>query len=113
MCGFIGYLNLQEVNQKFHEDFLSKVDGTQNHRGPDVQGAIQVGPCGLSHQRLKIIDLRDLANQPMANEDESLWLVFNGEIYNSNELRSRYALDKKGHTFRSRMDGEVILHLYE
>lgn len=85
------------------------------HRGPDATGAddMQRGDwsCHIAQTRLAINDLTDSGNQPLYNEDETLALVFNGEIYNSPDLR-RYC-EAKGHTFRSRSDGEVILHLWE
>jgi asparagine synthase (glutamine-hydrolysing) len=80
------------------------------HRGPDGLGLHLDGPAALGHRRLKIIDLSDAAREPMTNEDESLWLVFNGEIYNFLELRKDL---ETRHRFRSQGDGEVILHLYE
>lgn len=85
------------------------------HRGPDAQSSMAWSGEGSSwalvHSRLSIVDLSAAGEQPMANEDGSLVMVFNGEIYNSPELR-RYC-EAKGHTFRSSMDGEVILHLWE
>lgn len=81
------------------------------HRGPDDHGYLIDGPCALGHRRLSIIDLRPEAGQPMTNEDGSIALVVNGEIYNFQELRRE--LQSKGHRFRSRSDSEVIVHLYE
>lgn len=81
------------------------------HRGPDADGTWNHGPCALGHRRLSIIDLRPEANQPFLNEDNTLVLVANGEIYNFNDLRAE--LVQKGHRFRSDSDNEVILHLYE
>jgi asparagine synthase (glutamine-hydrolysing) len=83
------------------------------HRGPDASG-LYVSPsaaAGLGFRRLKIVDLSDVANQPMPNEDGSVQLVFNGEIYNFQGLRDDLA--RRGHRFRSRSDTEVIVHLYE
>jgi asparagine synthase (glutamine-hydrolysing) len=80
------------------------------HRGPDAEGIHIEGPIGLGHRRLSIIDLSEAAQEPIASEDESLWLVFNGEIYNFRELRR--SLESRHH-FRSQGDAEVILHLYE
>jgi asparagine synthase (glutamine-hydrolysing) len=80
------------------------------HRGPDDEGVWCDREAGLAARRLKIVDLVG-GHQPMANEDASGWLVFNGEIYNYRELRHR--LEAKGHRFQSRSDGETILHLYE
>ncbi len=81
------------------------------HRGPDGEGAHISGNVGLVHRRLAIIDLSSDALQPMTNEDGSLWLVFNGEIYNFIEIREE--LLQKGHRFHSHSDSEVILHAYE
>jgi len=81
------------------------------HRGPDGEGSRICENTGLVHRRLSIIDLSPDGLQPMTNEDSSLWLVFNGEIYNFVELREE--LLKKGHTFYSKSDTEVILHAYE
>jgi len=90
---------------------LEKMSESLAHRGPDGQGIYIKGRTALAHRRLAIIDLSDDAIQPMANEDESLWLIYNGEIYNFVELRAE--LIAKGHTFRSKTDSEVILHAYE
>ena len=79
------------------------------HRGPDGEGAHFDGPVALGHKRLAIIDL-DTGQQPMCNEDGSIWITFNGEIYNFVELRRELA---RHHTFRTQSDTEVILHLYE
>jgi asparagine synthase (glutamine-hydrolysing) len=81
------------------------------HRGPDGLGSEIRGCMGMVHRRLAIIDLSDEGLQPMTSEDKSLWLVYNGEIYNYIELRGE--LIRKGHTFRSQSDTEVILHAYE
>jgi asparagine synthase (glutamine-hydrolysing) len=81
------------------------------HRGPDDAGLHIDGAVGLGHRRLSILDLSTAGHQPMSNEDGTVWLVFNGEIYNYVELAS--ALRARGHTFRSATDSEVIIHLYE
>jgi asparagine synthase (glutamine-hydrolysing) len=83
---------------------------TLAHRGPDDEGCHVDGAVALGHRRLSIIDLSEAAREPISNEDGSLWLVFNGEIYNFRELRRQL---ERRHRFRSRNDGEVILHLYE
>jgi len=79
------------------------------HRGPDGQGIFTRGPVGLGHRRLSIIDLEG-GRQPMSNEDDSIWITFNGEIYNYPEIRR--GLEAR-HRFKTRSDTEVILHLYE
>jgi len=81
------------------------------HRGPDDKGQYTHGPISIAHRRLSIIDLTDSASQPMKNEDETLYIVFNGEIYNYRELRDE--LISLGHVFSSSSDTEVILHSYE
>ncbi len=81
-----------------------------HHRGPDDEGYYAKGPAALGHRRLSIIDL-DAGRQPIANEDETVWIVFNGEIYNFQVLRSD--LISRGHRFRTHTDTEVIVHLYE
>jgi asparagine synthase (glutamine-hydrolysing) len=80
------------------------------HRGPDAEGSLIDGPVALGHRRLSIIDLSEAAREPLPNEDGSLWLVFNGEIYNFRELREELGAR---HRFRTKGDAEVILHLYE
>ena len=82
-----------------------------NHRGPDDEGAFVRGNVGLGHKRLSIIGLGNSGRQPMSNEDGSIWIVFNGEIYNYPELRQE--LEKNGHRFSSQTDTEIIIHLYE
>ena len=89
---------------------LERMNGTLTHRGPDDEGYYLSGPVGLAMRRLSIIDL-STGRQPITNEDESLWIVFNGEIYNYPELRTD--LISHGHRFRTKTDTEVILHLYE
>jgi asparagine synthase (glutamine-hydrolysing) len=81
------------------------------HRGPDAEGIHTAPYIGLGERRLSIIDLSEDANPPLANEDCSLWVVFNGEIYNFAELRA--GLIAEGHVFRTSTDTEVLLHLYE
>ncbi len=93
-------------------DVVAKMAATLRHRGPDGSGLHVDGPVGLGHTRLKIIDLSEAASQPMSNEDGTLWIVFNGEIYNFKELRKRLEKDH-GHVFRSSSDTEVVLRLYE
>jgi asparagine synthase (glutamine-hydrolysing) len=110
MCGIVGKLN-SDRQQPVDADLIDRMSGAIAHRGPDADGKYVSGPIGLGHRRLSIIDLSSSGSQPMSNEDGSMWIVFNGEIYNFQELRDR--LLKRGHTFRSRTDTEVIIHLYE
>jgi len=118
MCGICGILDFEGTH--FSRDTLKAMTDSLVHRGPDGEGFYmstahspggRIVRLGLGHRRLKIIDLSEAASQPMSNEDRSLWIVFNGEIYNYLELQA--ALKARGHLFRSRTDTEVILHLYE
>ncbi len=109
MCGFVGVVQFRD--EKVEHDLLRRMTAALAHRGPDDEAVFLQGPVGLGFRRLSIIDLSRSARQPMANEDRSLHLVFNGEIYNHLSLRAE--LEELGHRFRSRTDGEVILHGYE
>jgi asparagine synthase (glutamine-hydrolysing) len=112
MCGICGVVNLRSAAPPVGAATLRAMADTLRHRGPDAEG-IYVGPhqdVGFGFRRLSIIDLAT-GDQPMANEDESLWMVFNGEIYN--HAAHRPGLEARGHRFRSQCDAEVILHLYE
>lgn len=110
MCGVAGFL---ATDPRAPADLAAtkRIADAIAHRGPDSAGFFSDGPCALGHRRLSIIDLSPEANQPMFNEDRSIVAVVNGEIYNFVELREE--LTRKGHTFRSRSDNEVVLHLYE
>jgi asparagine synthase (glutamine-hydrolysing) len=110
MCGICGILNFDPA-APVDPAVLKGMADLLAHRGPDGEGFHREGPVGLGHRRLAIIDLSEAATQPMANEDETLWIVFNGEIYNFQSLRDD--LLRRGHTFRSKSDTETILHLYE
>src|ERR1051326_5827978 len=112
MCGICGVVNLRPAAPAVEAATLRAMSDTLRHRGPDAEG-IYVAPrqeAGYGFRRLSIVDLAT-GDQPMANEDESIWLVFNGEIYN--HAAHRPGLEGRGHRFRSRCDAEVILHLYE
>lgn len=109
MCGIAGQYCLD--GKAPDGDLLAAMAERLAHRGPDGQGMKICGSTGLVHRRLAIIDLTDEGLQPMTNEDGTLWLVFNGEIYNYVELREE--LLQKGHCFHSHSDTEVILHAYE
>ena len=109
MCGIAGIYNFKTLTP-VTQSLLKAMTDTLVHRGPDDEGFYVSGPVGLGHRRLSIIDLEG-GHQPIANEDETVWVVFNGEIYNFGELHED--LVKKGHTFKTRSDTEVIVHLYE
>ena len=109
MCGICGKINFN--NQPVEESLLKRMAGVLSHRGPDDEGIYIKKNIGLGHRRLSIIDLSPLAHQPMSNEDGTIWIVYNGEIYNFPELREY--LIRRGHTFRSKSDTETIIHLYE
>ena len=109
MCGICGKLAF-DSGQKVPAELVDRMMRVISHRGPDGQGKYLSGPVGLGHARLAIIDL-STGDQPMTNEDGTIWLVYNGEIYNFQELRD--GLIKKGHIFCSKCDTEVIIHLYE
>lgn len=109
MCGFVAVLRLDDRAPR--DPILREMRDTMEHRGPDSEGAFVADRVGLAHRRLSILDLSTAGHQPMSNEDGTLWLVFNGEIYNYVELRRE--LRNRGHRFSSSTDSEVILHLYE
>jgi asparagine synthase (glutamine-hydrolysing) len=108
MCGIAGKLNLD--GRPVDPALITRMASVLSHRGPDEMGAHVSGAIGLASRRLSIIDV-DGGRQPIANEDGTVWVVLNGEIYNFVELRT--ALEQRGHTFRTRTDTEVIVHLYE
>ena len=109
MCGIIGEISTKKIGI---EKFIQMRDELK-HRGPDDAGLYinKKGNVALGHRRLSIIDLTSSGKQPMSNENNELWLTFNGEIYNYIELREE--LIKKGHEFKSKTDSEVVIHAYE
>jgi len=109
MCGICGKLNF-ERDRPVDRELLRRMMETIEHRGPDGGGEYIAGPVGLGHRRLSIIDL-NTGSQPISNEDGTVWVVYNGEIYNYRELRTE--LEGLGHRFKSTSDTEVIVHLYE
>src|SRR5580765_2906686 len=109
MCGIAGKV-LFDSGAKAEPAEIQAMLTPMIHRGPDGHGIHLDRNAGLGHLRLSIIDL-STGSQPMANEDNSVWISFNGEIYNYQELREK--LLAKGHVFRSRSDTEVIIHAYE
>jgi asparagine synthase (glutamine-hydrolysing) len=119
MCGICGKLNFDF--REIQESLIKRMCRSFSYRGPDDEGiyissetnggAMQRSRVALGHQRLSIIDLSVAARQPMSNEDGSIWITYNGEIYNYRRLADE--LKKKGHQFKSDTDTEVLLHLYE
>jgi asparagine synthase (glutamine-hydrolysing) len=109
MCGICGKLSLDR-DLTVPPALIRAMADTIRHRGPDDEGYYVSGPVGLGFRRLSIIDLHT-GHQPLSNEDGTVWIVFNGEIYNYLELRA-WLIDK-GHSFKTRTDTEVIVHLYE
>lgn len=116
MCGIAGIASFSE--EKIDRDIIKRMRDVLRHRGPDDEGIYLSNlenpnsrlKVGLGHRRLSIIDLEG-GHQPMSNEDKTVWIVYNGEIYNFPELREE--LLKKGHQFTTNSDTEVIIHLYE
>ncbi len=109
MCGIAGRFHPVRVPDAagWHE----RADALLAHRGPDGSGHYRDARCELVHRRLALLDLSPTGHQPMANEDASVYVVFNGEIYNHPELRAE--LTGRGHAFRGTSDTEVLVHLYE
>jgi asparagine synthase (glutamine-hydrolysing) len=109
MCGIAGILNF-DAQRPVAEAALRRAAATIAHRGPDGEGVWAAPGIGLAHRRLSIIDLEG-GDQPIGNEDGSIQVVFNGEIYNYRQLRDE--LHRQGHRFRTNSDTEVLVHLYE
>lgn len=111
MCGILGQFN--HNNLRINEQLFDKMRDTQAHRGPDNAGSwfSDDGFIALGHRRLSFLDLSETGHQPMSNEDNTLWLTCNGEIYNYKELRALLII--KGHAFKSASDSEVLIHGYE
>jgi asparagine synthase (glutamine-hydrolysing) len=109
MCGFSGYLDMRH-ERAAEREVLVRMTERLAHRGPDSSGYLVEGPLGFGFRRLSIIDL-ETGDQPITNEDGSVVLMCNGEIFNYRELRE--GLVRKGHSFRTNTDVEVLVHLYE
>ena len=106
MCGIAGVVNAAGIEP----DHVRKMIDLVHHRGPDEQGVERLGPAVVGHVRLAVVDPEN-GHQPMSNEDGTVWVSFNGEIYNYVELREE--LKSRGHRFKSRCDTEVLVHLWE
>lgn len=118
MCGICGKISYD--SQPISQELLLQMGCSLSNRGPDDDGiylknriadCVQQANVGLGHTRLSIIDLSKAGRQPMSNEDQTVWITYNGEIYNFREIRAE--LQRKGHAFNSNTDTEVIVHLYE
>ncbi len=119
MCGICGKINIE--GKEIRRELIARMNSVLSHRGPDDEGIYINNPSpgasqamasvGLGHKRLSIIDLSEAGRQPMSNEDGSIQMVFNGEIYNFKALKKE--LEQNGHIFTSQTDCEVIIHLYE
>ncbi|MBL8955766.1 MAG: asparagine synthase (glutamine-hydrolyzing) [Myxococcaceae bacterium] len=110
MCGIAGVVQLDTRSEPPSHEALARMAGALHHRGPDARGLYRDAHAGLAHTRLSIIDLKS-GQQPLSNADGSLWLTFNGEIFNYVELRAE--LETLGHRFKTKSDTEVIVHAYE
>ena len=115
MCGIVGAFSFARKDFRVTESYVTCMRDTMAHRGPDGASTwvSKDGTIGFGHRRLAIIDLTDIANQPMSNEDGTLWLVFNGEIYNHADIRAE--LERiGGHYWKTHhSDTEVIVHAFE
>jgi asparagine synthase (glutamine-hydrolysing) len=115
MCGIVGTLVFKSSSFTVTESYITRMRDTMVHRGPDG-GGVWIAPdrkIGLGHRRLSIIDLSQVANQPMSNEDGTVWIVFNGEIYNHAEIRSELKRIGNHQWKTDHSDTEVILHAFE
>jgi len=110
MCGIVGIVN-GAGGEPVDRELLERMTKRLAHRGPDDEGIFLDGTMGFGHRRLSIVDLSPSGHQPMTNEDGSVWITFNGEIYN--HLALRRELTSRGHRYHSQSDTETILHLYE
>src|SRR5579885_2395362 len=108
MCGIAGYVS--NDGQAADRGIVERMTATLSHRGPDGEGFFVDGPAALGHRRLSIIDVAGGA-QPLSNEDGTVWVTYNGELYNELELRRE--LEAKGHRYRTASDTESLVHLYE
>src|SRR3954464_3044061 len=109
MCGICGQFNFS-THYGVEPETIRRMTDSIAHRGPDDEGYFVAGEVGLGFRRLSIIDLEG-GHQPMSDSEGSVWVVFNGEIYNFPELKRE--LEAFGHTFRTRCDTEVIVHGYK
>jgi len=113
MCGICGIMNLGPPDNGGCNGLIDRMTKTLAHRGPNDRGTWCGDRIALGHRRLSVIDLSEAGRQPMGNEDGSIQIVYNGEVYNFRELKKKHTLAERGHIFRSRTDTEVLIHLYE
>src|ERR687884_366802 len=110
MCGINGIAFSSRSRRMIDARVLERMRDVITHRGPDEAGLFVDGNVGLGHRRLSIVDVAS-GQQPMTNEDVTLHITYNGEIYNHTDFRQQ--LEARGHRYRTRSDTETILHLYE
>ncbi|NIT13498.1 MAG: asparagine synthetase B, partial [Candidatus Dadabacteria bacterium] len=110
MCGIVGYC---DCNNKVDKNVLISMRDTLSHRGPDDKGEYvdEKNNIGLAHTRLSILDVSSLGHQPMSNDSGTVWVTYNGELYNFKEIREE--LRGFGHSFKSNSDTEVLIKAYE
>lgn len=113
MCGICGILSLGERSAPPDGALVERMTDKLAHRGPNDRGTWCNERIALGSRRLSVIDLSRAGHMPMGNEDGSVQIVYNGEVYNFKELKKRHALEERGHIFRSQTDTEVLIHLYE
>src|ERR1700693_2981681 len=109
MCGIAGFAT--KTSAESHLPAAERMANAMSHRGPDSHGVELLGECVLASARLAILDLSERGRMPMSNADGTVWITYNGEVYNAAELREQ--LVQRGYCFRSTSDTEVVLHLYE
>src|SRR3990172_6702522 len=109
MCGIAGIVSKHPAESS--QPAAARMATAMSHRGPDSHGVELLGECLLVNARLDILDLSERGRMPMSNSDGTVWITYNGEVYNAGELRQQ--LLQRGYCFRSTSDTEVVLHLYE
>lgn len=112
MCGICGVLRLDPNAEKIEQSLIDRMTDSLAHRGPNDRGTWADDWVSLGSRRLSVIDLSAAGHMPMSNEESTVHIVYNGELYNFRELKERFRLAER-HKFRSRTDTEVLLHLYE
>ena len=110
MCGINGIAFSSRSRRHVDASVLKSMRDVITHRGPDDEGIFIDGPVGLGHRRLSIVDVA-AGHQPMSNEDGSLYITYNGEVYNHADFRE--TLEALGHVYQTHCDTETIVHLYE